>query len=1206
MANPWLADATTAIGGDTAPAESPVIVNLVDFVPGDALSLSATGSVSYSGGDPTDTPDGNLTGFRSLFHLSDYTNGGPENGLAGLNAPANALVGAFVGPTIPVPGPTPQPFLNFAPDGNVLNSIDYTTLAPELNQPFFIGDGVTSTGFVQQVVVPAGATRLVLGSMDGSGWLNNTGSFSVEIALASDTQPTPTPPPHGGLSVTQFTVNGSSSPTTGLKDTVLRFSALQTGFPAGLKVRVQSKSTANPTWTDLPNGSGGYMTLDETTGYFVLNSLSYPLQNGVSFRALSSADGYPDSISNEVGTFDLATSTAHVGPTTLFLATNGPGQEINFRVKQTTALAGVTLRIQATTTPGTETSWADLADGNSGHMFPYADPTLFYLRTTKYPEGTAVYFRAVASHSAQIDALSNFVGVNHTVVGTAPEMEILPPLPETGSGSGLSPNDPIVVSTGTLTFGVQLATSGTLAELGLLYDGTVLETRNGGTSFTLPYVTSVGGDHVLTGYGINSAGIKGLTPPVYLRIKPPTGKIFTRVSDGNWNEAAKWHDGVGATGVPSTNDVAVIGTQSVSITQGVSAYAVSLNGGTITGAGGGLTINQFFNITGGALKNLDTTVTSTGTVAMWSDTDVPMSGSWINYGTFKLNGRGSIVAVPISSGSQAVGIPAPNGFFDGALTAITNFGKWIASKLSTPAPPPPPPPTTPPPVEAPRAVVVSVFENKGQLIGPYGAGAISDNGAGLIAPNGATIIGNDGASLITNDGGSLITNDGGSLITNDGGSIISNDGASLITNDGGSVQAKTETGAAAAASGGLVQTSGETDLSGLLVIGNLSLEGGVLSGSGAIAGILTNSGGFVSPGHSAGMISIVGNYIQGAAGTLIVENGGALPNEFDQLSVTGTATLGGQLDVKLIDGYQPDPADTFSPLAAGAVSGSFASVSSNAQIAVDTNGALLSVDPALPAPQSGKPLNISTRLDVQAGDNALIAGFIITGPEGSTKKVIIRAIGPSLPLTGTLANPLLELHPSVGAVITNDDWKSTQQAEIEATTIPPTNDLESAIVATLPVGAHTAIVRGSDGGTGVGLVEVYDLEPDSATVKLANISTRGRVEAGDNVMIGGFIVGGSEPANVLVRAIGPSLAAAGVADTLQDPVLELHDLNGNVIGNDNWRTDQAQEIISSTVPPTNDVESAMSVTLVPGAYTAIVRGNGDTSGVGLVEVYTLP
>jgi len=267
--------------------------------------------------------------------------------------------------------------------------------------------------------------------------------------------------------------------------------------------------------------------------------------------------------------------------------------------------------------------------------------------------------------------------------------------------------------------------------------------------------------------------------------------------------------------------------------------------------------------------------------------------------------------------------------------------------------------------------------------------------------------------------------------------------------------------------------------------------------------------------------------------------------------------------------------------------------------------------------------NISTRLRVLTEDNVLIGGFILTGT--TPKNVIVRAIGPSLSglgVPGALEDPVLELHETVGAIDTiiasNDNWKSDQQAEIEATGLPPTDDLESAIVATLaPVdpsmagsGAYTAIVRGNAGGTGVALVEVYDLDdPLSTTSELANISTRGFVDTGDNVMIGGFIVGptGVENATVVVRAIGPSLESAGVTGALQDPTLELHDSDGAIIAsNDNWMdSPDKQTIIDDNLAPTNDKESALLATLAPGAYTAIVRGALDTTGVGLVEVYSL-
>jgi FG-GAP repeat len=248
-------------------------------------------------------------------------------------------------------------------------------------------------------------------------------------------------------------------------------------------------------------------------------------------------------------------------------------------------------------------------------------------------------------------------------------------------------------------------------------------------------------------------------------------------------------------------------------------------------------------------------------------------------------------------------------------------------------------------------------------------------------------------------------------------------------------------------------------------------------------------------------------------------------------------------------------------------------------------------------------LNISTRLNVGTGENVLIGGFIVVGTD--PKKVIIRAIGPSLPLPDALADPTLELHKFDGTIVTNDNWRDTQEQEVIDTTIPPTNNLESSIVATLDPGPYTAIVAGKNNGTGIGLVEVYDLD-QAADSQLANISTRGFVDMGDNVMIGGFIVGGQTSTTILVRAIGPSLSEVGVLDPLLDPTLELHNSNGTLIGSDdNWKDSQQAEIEATTIPPTDDRESAIVQDLDPGAYTAIVRGKNDTTGVALMEVYNL-
>lgn len=274
-----------------------------------------------------------------------------------------------------------------------------------------------------------------------------------------------------------------------------------------------------------------------------------------------------------------------------------------------------------------------------------------------------------------------------------------------------------------------------------------------------------------------------------------------------------------------------------------------------------------------------------------------------------------------------------------------------------------------------------------------------------------------------------------------------------------------------------------------------------------------------------------------------------------------------------------------------------------------------------PTVPPGKPLNISTRIQVQSGDNALIGGFIINGGT-APKKVIVRVIGPSLaqadpPVQGFLANPTLALHFRDGSVIINDNWRSRQEQEIIDSGLAPKNDLESAIIATLPPvdpnisgsGQYTAVVTGANGGSGVALVEVYDLDDQStAQSVLANISSRGLVQTGDDVMIGGFIIGpapGETP--ILVRAIGPSLAAAQIADPLQDPTLELHDGNGGLIAsNDDWADTNEAAISATGLAPKSAKESAILAPLAPGNYTAVVRGKSASGGVALVEIFYLP
>ncbi len=257
-------------------------------------------------------------------------------------------------------------------------------------------------------------------------------------------------------------------------------------------------------------------------------------------------------------------------------------------------------------------------------------------------------------------------------------------------------------------------------------------------------------------------------------------------------------------------------------------------------------------------------------------------------------------------------------------------------------------------------------------------------------------------------------------------------------------------------------------------------------------------------------------------------------------------------------------------------------------------------------------LNISTRLDVQTGDNVLISGFIITGSQPAT--VVLRGIGPSLALPGGLSDPIIEVHDASGAILAvNDNWKDDpEKQKVMDAGLAPGDEMESALWQVLDPGAYTVILRGQDGGTGMGLTEAYKLDQTSLTSTVANISTRALVQTNDNVLIGGFIIGGGvgqSGADVLVRALGPSLPVAGA---LSDPTLELHDGSGTLIdSNDNWKlradgSSQEAEIEATTIPPGDDLEAALFKTLPPGSYTAIVRGKDDTTGVGLVEVYNLP
>jgi hypothetical protein len=262
-----------------------------------------------------------------------------------------------------------------------------------------------------------------------------------------------------------------------------------------------------------------------------------------------------------------------------------------------------------------------------------------------------------------------------------------------------------------------------------------------------------------------------------------------------------------------------------------------------------------------------------------------------------------------------------------------------------------------------------------------------------------------------------------------------------------------------------------------------------------------------------------------------------------------------------------------------------------------------------PPPGPAKALNISTRLRAGPGDNAMIGGFIIQGNEFKT--VVLRGIGPSLVNSGisdALPDPVLSLYTGNGTLFWfNDDWRDSQQNQIQATGLQPTNDLEAAMIHTLQAGPYTAVLAEVNQTPGVGLVEIYDVDA-TADSQLANLSTRGFVDTGDNVMINGFILGGTQNARVAIRGIGPSLSQSGVNNPLADPTLELHNSNGTtLVSNDNWQDNpvSAAQLSANGLALQNSLESGIFTVLAPGTYTAILAGHNGGTGVGLIELYNL-
>jgi CSLREA domain-containing protein len=316
--------------------------------------------------------------------------------------------------------------------------------------------------------------------------------------------------------------------------------------------------------------------------------------------------------------------------------------------------------------------------------------------------------------------------------------------------------------------------------------------------------------------------------------------------------------------------------------------------------------------------------------------------------------------------------------------------------------------------------------------------------------------------------------------------------------------------------------------------------------------------------------------------------------------------------VPLINDNIPESTENFT-VTLSAPSGGTIGTPSSATVSITDTDTAPSPTPtptATPGPTAAQALNLSTRLKVETGDHAMIAGFIITG--NGFKQVVLRGLGPSLAgfnIPDFLPDPVLELRRSNNSlIIRNNDWKDNQRGQIEGTPFEPKDDRESVIVATLQPGAYAAILTEKNDQTGVGLVEVYDTDPPS-NVQMANISTRGFVRTDTKVMIGGFTLGGnSNSPRIVVRGLGPSLKKFFLTDLLADPTLELHNANGTpTIVNDNWQDDpvSAAQLITNNFAPEDPNEAAIFISLAPGPYTAILAGKGGSIGLGLVEIYNL-
>ncbi|MDQ6906893.1 MAG: hypothetical protein M3176_08695 [Chloroflexota bacterium] len=791
-----------------------------------------------------------------------------------------------------------------------------------------------------------------------------------------------------------------------------------------------------------------------------------------------------------------------------------------------------------------------------------ADPNQFYLGTDDYPAGEGNYFRAVATAPGQVQSLSIPYGP-FTFVTDPPSTVTIQV-----NGVTVAPNDidsGSLLPLGTFHMAATASSGRFIKRLTLLYDGnTIGHFDNGATTGGLDYTTNIPGDHIIEAYATDDLGVTGAAAPIHVRILPAAPrKAFVMTASGAWNDPANWIDSQGNHGVPGANDFAIVSTYSPTISTAVTVNAMSLNGGTLNGTNT-LTVTGFCTIADGTIK-ANLTIPSGSTCECLNDTDIALTGTLTYAGRMRLHGKGGIGGLRTPANRPTLLGPQPDGLGNLILGAIHGVGNFIADLASggrrgskaTPAPRPPIAPETRIIAAATiniAAGTVTTIPAPAKLLSQDGGGVIARDGAGLISQDGGGLVAQGAGNLVAQGAGNLVAQGAGNLLSQDGGGLLATGGSMLVASGAGNLVAQGAGNLVAQGAGnlptggkslaeiantaGISLTGGELDLSGFTIYGNISMDGGTLKGSGLVLGDLTNNSGVIVPGHGSGGLGVTGSFTQGANGILFLEIGGAHADQFDHLEVLGTATFGGTLDVALINGYTPDPADTFNPLGYSAVSGAFASVSSNAQVTFNPTGIVATVNPAIPNPTPIPTVATFSALSpARVWDSRSGPGPTGQVGAGQSRDITVTDVG-GVPATGVTAVVLnvAAVNPSAQTFATV--WPTGEAQPLAANlNVPPGDVRANLVVVKVGAGGKVSVFNNSGnvdfvadvaGWYGPGAGDRYaPVSPARIWDTRSGPGPTGRIEAtgSRNVMVtglGGVPATGVSAVVLNVAAVNPS------------------------------------------------------------------------------------